>query len=155
MLVARRIVSMLALAGLLATGSSAQAEKAAKPGSAKEIAQDWRYNLEGKESNWRGIAPNDSDKLYVQTGRITGATLEGAWNFYAQKCGYDNKYAENSFGFIGDQSVDGEYAILDIKRDDRRTTTFAFANERFIVSVQLRQATDRDTLYIDITAATR
>lgn len=159
MLVRRYIVSILALAGLAAAGSlvvaSAKAKIPVKPESAEEIAKAWRYNPEAKAYSWQGGGPKDSDKLYVDTGRLTGATFEGAWNFYAQKCGSDKKYAEPTFNSVSDQTKDGVYVILDGKRDDLRTTSFAFTNQRTAVSVQLRQASDKDKIYMAITVATR
>ena len=160
MRVGRYILSMLPFATLAAAVSLAltgeKADIPAKGPSAEEIAEDWQYNpeLKGKgwEKHWTGFAPKNSHKLYVQTGRITGATLEGAWNFYAKKCGHDKKYGESS-GYFGGQSKDGEYAIIDIERDGLRTTTFAFTNQRFTVSVQLRQAPEKDKFYIYMTVA--
>lgn len=160
MLVRRYIVSMLALAGLAAVGSlvlvSAQAKTPVKPGSAEEIANAWRYNPEeAKGTSWDAASPKGSHKLYAAVGRLEGASFGEAWNFYAKKCGYDKKYGEAAvFIIVGEQTKDGEYVIFDSKRDDLRMTTFAFTNQRFTVSVQLRQAPEKDKLYTDVTAVT-
>jgi hypothetical protein len=158
MLFRRYIVSMLALAGLAAAGSlvltGAKAKSPVEPGSAQEIAKAWRYNAKAKGRSWDGAFPKDSHKLFVEVGWLDGASFCEVWNFYAQKCGSDKKFGEAGAFVVGEQTKDGEYVIFDIKRDDLRMTTFAFTNQRFIVSVQLRQAPEKDKLYIDITVAT-
>ncbi|MAG92811.1 MAG: hypothetical protein CMJ48_03580 [Planctomycetaceae bacterium] len=159
MRVRRCIVSTLAIAGLVAAGSLALTgaplpKETVKPGSAQEIAQDWRYNPNAKETSWQGVSPKGARKLHAQMGKLTGASFEHAWNFYAQKCGSDEKYGQ-TFYSVGAQSKDGQYVIRDDQLDGRRCTMFAFTNERFSVGVQLRQASDKDKIYIAITVATR
>ena len=159
MQVRRYIVSMLALAGLAAAGSLVVAvandKRPVKAESAEEIANAWRYNRENaKETNWQGAFPKGSHKLYAAVGRLHGASFGEAWNFYAKKCGSDEKYGDAGTFIVGAKTKDGEYVIFDTARDGLRMTTFAFTNQQFTVSVQLRQAREKDKLYTDVTVAT-
>lgn len=137
-------------AGVSFATSCAAEDKAAKPDA---IAKDWRYEATtAKETGWRGIGPLDSPRLYTESGTLTGASLEGAWNFYARKCGADKKYSETTQYAVAGEGKGGQYAIHDYERPgDPRITTFGFVSDGEVVSVQLSQSSDKEKIYVTIT----
>jgi hypothetical protein len=61
-----------------------------------------------------GIAPEESTRLYSETGSLTGGvTLEELWNYYAKRCGADKSFAETSYQAVGSRSGEVEYLLLD------------------------------------------
>jgi hypothetical protein len=124
---------------------------------AKEIAKEWRFVDQGaKDAHFVGIAPQDSQRLYTETGAWTsGASFEEIWNFYARKCGSDRRYAEETTQAVGAKAERGEYVLLDSFVSVPRTTTFGLTTDSHTVSVLLWLTGEKDKVYCSITVATR
>ena len=135
---------------------SARDEQPAKPQSAQEIAADWVYKEAG-DTHTLWVAPKESPKLYTSTTRISSGSFEGAWNFYAQKCGTDKKYSAKNALVTSDETKDGQYVILDnVDAFNKQTaSTFAYNTKGYTVAVHLRQGEDQKNIYLSVTVGLR
>jgi hypothetical protein len=142
----------LALLGLGAAGVGPSQAR-----SAREITEAWRFvDDKAADVHFVGIGPENSDKLYTETGSFKGgASFAEIWNYYAEKCGTDRRYAEKTFQGVGGKSEEGEFVLLDSFVNERRTTTFALTTEEYTVSILLWVTDEERKTYLSITVAVR
>ena len=89
------IVAVGVVVGIKYALPAAAEKESAKARTAKAIAEEWRcVDKKAKNAHFVGIAPQDSQRFYTETGACTGGTsFDETWNFYAQKCGSDHRFA--------------------------------------------------------------
>lgn len=119
---------------------------------AKAMADAWWYRGEsapGRESSSQrtGAGPESGD-FFAYTGTVENeGSYAQAWQFYAQKCGSDETFADQ-VRIIGKPTASGGYYTIFQRNDGgRATTTFARHEADATVAVTLHEveATDERT----------
>ena len=113
-------------------------EKPAKADSATELGKSWRYP--GTENDVEMSGPlgeklKNLDRTTLQFSKAK-ASFGDVWNFYAGKCGYRNKWKENSINLII-ETTEGKGQRMVI--DQGAETHFGLFSEQSVVHVQIRK----------------
>jgi hypothetical protein len=154
----RRGLWILSAAALMAWASLTlsllgSAQPAGKK-TAKDIAKEWTYDPEG-ELGTSSQASEGSNRLYIVAINQGKGSFEAAWNHYAKKCGSEKKYEPKKVNSAVGETKKGRYVILDQVADllGQKSALFAYAAEKYSVSVRISESADKKAVLASITVA--
>jgi hypothetical protein len=150
------ILTGLALASIVNRSLSAD-DKTVRTDSAVELSKTWRYPGTSNDAEIKHAS--DPRWVWEYTGPIAGklknldrttmqfskpkARFEDAWNYYAGKCGYDNKWKKDSFHMVIEQiEGQGQRMVIDQGREE---THFGRFTDKYLIHVQIRKVDEEFT----------
>jgi hypothetical protein len=103
--------SLIALA--LFAPLAAVAADPAKKLTADAVVKQWTPKTKGDESSYgrTGGSPKESPDVAGHTFMMTGMTLEQVWNFYAERCGLEERYKEKHYLIATGTTKAGHYVV--------------------------------------------
>ena len=131
---------------------------------ASKVAEAWWYagnggNRKDQSSQKTGAGP-ETGEFFATTGTVVNlGTYKNAWDFYASKCGADEKHDDHQHRIVGKPSSSGGYyAIFQRTDGGRNITTFARHEQDATVTVTLHEiesTPDKTILQLSIVAVCR
>ncbi len=108
--------SLLIVAGLAAVWLVLTAAGAADPPkklTAEAVVKKWTPKLDKDDASYNrtGGSPKESPDVAGYTFAYKGMTLDEVWNFYADKCGMEERYKEKHYLISTGTSKAGEYVV--------------------------------------------
>jgi hypothetical protein len=129
-----------------------------KESNASKVAEAWWYpgdgvNRKDQSSQKTGAGP-ETGEFFAYTGTVVNlGTYKNAWDFYAAKCGADEKHGDQP-RIVGKLTkTNGYYAIFQRTDGGRHVTTFARHEKDSTVTVHLHDiesSADKTALQLSI-----
>jgi hypothetical protein len=144
---------------LLAASSCPGAEDSSKAGdtSAEAVANEWAPDAKDvKEYRHVGGSPKGDRKLAAYSFEVRGASYETLWNYYASRCGINERYAEKRILVSPGSGPNGSFVVADLAVKDgtgHAVTVFMLKNEKYTVTVTLHPGADDASIIGSISAA--
>jgi hypothetical protein len=144
-----RWAAAVAAAVFCAVSLSAAPQGPDKKLSAKDLAKDWLWKWDANKVGKVSRNGGGDQRLFATTIKIPGGSFEDAWTFYAEKCGADEDYSEETMLLTNGKTDKGEYKIVDNREKitGQHATLFVFAAKEYGVTVHLRRD-DKMNLYL-------
>lgn len=148
--------TLLALA--LLTPLAVAADPPKKP-TADAVVKQWTPKLDKDDASYgrTGGSPKESPDVAGYTFQCAGPSLEEVWNFYAEKCGMEERYKEKNYLIATGTTKKGEYVVSGRpvaggKSGDHGETMFLLKTAEYTVTVSFHLDPDGKTIQGSIAA---
>ena len=149
------VLSAALVVGVLLAGETRGDDpRPVKKPTADAVLKDWKPKAAGKEQEFQatGGSPKDAKDVSVLSFRVTGWSFEELWNYYADKCGVEERFQEKGILIKTGSGKLGSYVVADrltsLDADAKRAvTTFLLKADGYTATVSIHPAPDGKTIF--------
>jgi hypothetical protein len=128
--------------------------------TADDVVKQWSPKLKDAEMSYgrTGGSPKDSPDVAGYTFMLSGMSLEEVWNFYAEKCGLEERYKEKHYLISTSTTKKGECVVSGRpanKTADHGETMFLLKADGYTVTVSFHVDPDGKTIQGSIAAVVK
>jgi len=142
----------------LATQSDLRTAEPGKPEklTAKEVIELWTpIPKVVTDFGKMGGSPEGDPKIAAYSFRAIGGTYEECWNFYAERCGLKQRFAEKMMVVSPGKSPKGSYVVSDRAAADgsgHAVSVFLLKTDQYTITATLHPSTDGKSIEGSLTA---